>query len=410
MILGTIYIVWVADDFLSVFMAFLIILGVPMAGWCGIFLCDLFMRRYPYDERALFGSDGEGAGYGLVRWESVLLLVAATVIGWGLVIDTTGAGKGLDWLGFLLEPLGLGGREGEWAYANLGVPVALVIGFVGYLLLGSRAVRRQEHEQVVAGVRAEQSCAPQRTEPSRGCCPPPRTSLRMRPSHSGVSRWLVRRTRSWLVARCLRVCARPRPTRAGVGTSGRGRRAPAGQPQLGRRGDATGRRLRVHRTARAATSSSTPPPRTCTARRVDVRRRLPARPPHRADAHPRPQPSREAPGAGRGQRMRCRRAAATSPTAAPIRTSSSPTPSTSTRSRTCPLSSRTRRVRARPAHREDPAAVDGLERQGVRRRRPASRRSPTTATRSFELAKRATWSGTTRQRPRLRGTYPLRLE
>ena len=78
-------------------------------------------------------------------------------IGWGLVIDTTGAGKGLDWLGFLLEPLGLGGREGEWAYANLGVPVALVIGFVGYLLLGSRAVRRQEHEQVVAGVRAEQS-------------------------------------------------------------------------------------------------------------------------------------------------------------------------------------------------------------------------------------------------------------
>ena len=155
MMLGTIYIVWIADDFLSVFMAFLIILGVPMAGWCGIFLCDLFMRRYPYDERALFGTDGDGTGYGLVRWESVLLLVAATAVGWGLVIDTTGAGKGLSWLGYLLEPLGLGGRDGEWAYANLGVPVALVIGFVGYLLLGSRAVRRQEHEQVVAGVRAE---------------------------------------------------------------------------------------------------------------------------------------------------------------------------------------------------------------------------------------------------------------
>ena len=138
-------------------MAFLIILGVPMAGWCGIFLCDLLMRRYPYDERALFAPTGDGTGYGLVRWESVLLLVAATAVGWGLVIDTTGAGKGLSWLGYLLEPLGLGGRDGEWAYANLGVPVALVIGFVGYLLLGSRAVRRQEHEQVVAGVRAEQS-------------------------------------------------------------------------------------------------------------------------------------------------------------------------------------------------------------------------------------------------------------
>jgi nucleobase:cation symporter-1, NCS1 family len=157
MILGTIYIVWIADDFLSVFMAFLIILGVPMAGWCGIFLCDLFMRRYPYDERALFTSTGDGTDYGLVRWDSVLLLAAATAVGWGLVIDTTGAGKGLDWLGYLLEPLGLGGRDGEWAYANLGVPAALVIGFVGYLLLGLRTVRRQEHEQVVAGVRAEQT-------------------------------------------------------------------------------------------------------------------------------------------------------------------------------------------------------------------------------------------------------------
>ncbi len=155
MILGTIYIVWIADDFLTVFMAFLIILGVPMAAWCGIFLCDLFMRRYPYDERALFSSTGDGTDYGLVRWESVLLLVVATAVGWGLVIDTTGAGKHLGWLGYLLEPLGLGGKDGEWAYANLGVPVALVIGFLGYLVLGSRAVRRQEHEQVVAGVRAE---------------------------------------------------------------------------------------------------------------------------------------------------------------------------------------------------------------------------------------------------------------
>jgi nucleobase:cation symporter-1, NCS1 family len=158
MILGTIYIVWIADDFLSVFIAFLIILGVPMSAWCGIFLCDLFMRRYPYDERALFMRTETG-GYGAVRWESVLLLAAATAVGWGLVIDTTGAGKGLSWLGYLLEPLGLGGRDGNWAYANLGVPAALAVGFVGYLLLGLAAVRRQEHEQVVAGVRAEQTSA-----------------------------------------------------------------------------------------------------------------------------------------------------------------------------------------------------------------------------------------------------------
>jgi nucleobase:cation symporter-1, NCS1 family len=160
MIIGTIYIVWVADNFLSIFIAFLIILGVPMAGWCGIFLCDMFMRRYPYDEHALFRepADVEG-GYGAVRWESVLLLAVATAVGWGLVIDTTGAGKGLSWLGYLLDPIGLGGRDGSWAYANLGVPAALVIGFVGYLLVGLGAVRLQEHAQVVAGVRAEHASA-----------------------------------------------------------------------------------------------------------------------------------------------------------------------------------------------------------------------------------------------------------
>ncbi|MPN56459.1 hypothetical protein SDC9_204149 [bioreactor metagenome] len=41
-----------------------------------------------------------------------------------------------------MEPLG--GREGAWAYANLGVLFALLIGLVGYLLLGRSAVRRQE--------------------------------------------------------------------------------------------------------------------------------------------------------------------------------------------------------------------------------------------------------------------------
>jgi purine-cytosine permease-like protein len=142
MILGTIYIVWVADSFLSVFMAFLIILGVPMAAWCGIFLADLLVRRHDYDERKLF--DTSAHGYGSVNPVSVVLMAVATLVGWGLVIDTTGAGKGLGWLGFLLGPLGLGGRTDAWAFANLGVPVALVIAFVGYLALQAGAVRRSE--------------------------------------------------------------------------------------------------------------------------------------------------------------------------------------------------------------------------------------------------------------------------
>jgi purine-cytosine permease-like protein len=142
MVLGTIYIVWVADSFLGIFMAFLIILGVPMAAWCGVFLADLMLRRRDYDEAKLF--DHSAAGHGSVNGVSVLLMAVATLVGWGLVIDTTGVGKGLSWLGFLLGPLGLGGRDGAWAYANLGVPVALALGFLGYLATQAGAVRRQE--------------------------------------------------------------------------------------------------------------------------------------------------------------------------------------------------------------------------------------------------------------------------
>ena len=142
MILGTIYIVWLADSFLTIFIAFLIILGVPMSAWCGVFLADLMLRKHDYDEGMLFVSSAPG--YRAFNTVAVVIMLVATLVGWGLVIDTTGGGKGLSWLGFLLGPLGLGGRDGAWAYANLGVPVALLIGFVGYIATQGDAVRRQE--------------------------------------------------------------------------------------------------------------------------------------------------------------------------------------------------------------------------------------------------------------------------
>jgi nucleobase:cation symporter-1, NCS1 family len=64
------------------------------------------------------------------------------VLGWGLV--TNSAAGWLGWQGYLLGPLGLGGTDGAWAYANLGVLLALLLAFVA-TLLGSRAqVRAQE--------------------------------------------------------------------------------------------------------------------------------------------------------------------------------------------------------------------------------------------------------------------------
>jgi purine-cytosine permease-like protein len=144
MILGAIYIVWISgSDFIYVFEGFLITLGVPMAAWCGVFLADLLLRRRDYDEAAFYDARGR---YGAVGWPAVLSMVVAAVVGWGLVVQPFGS-KHLGWLGYLLDPVGLGGKTGTWAFANLGVPIALAVGFLGYLLLGARGVRRQERDQ-----------------------------------------------------------------------------------------------------------------------------------------------------------------------------------------------------------------------------------------------------------------------
>jgi purine-cytosine permease-like protein len=142
MIAGSIYIVFVADDFLGPFMGFLTTLGVPIAAWCGIMLADLALRRRDYDEPDLYRPTGR---YGDVPLTPLLLTVTATALGWGLVTNSTA--NWLDWQGYLLTPLGLGGRSGSWAYANLGVLVALALGFLGTLVLRRGRVRAQEAQE-----------------------------------------------------------------------------------------------------------------------------------------------------------------------------------------------------------------------------------------------------------------------
>ncbi|MFE9622671.1 purine-cytosine permease family protein [Streptomyces sp. NPDC006527] len=139
MIAGSIYIVFFADDFLGPFMGFLTTLGVPIAAWCGIMLADLALRRRDYDEADLFRPEGR---YGDVPARPLLLIVAATALGWGLVTNSSAGWLG--WQGYLLEPFGLGGRSGDWAFANLGVLAALALGFLGTLVLARGGVRAQE--------------------------------------------------------------------------------------------------------------------------------------------------------------------------------------------------------------------------------------------------------------------------
>ncbi len=143
---GTIAVVFFASDFIGPFQGFLITLGVPIAGWCGIFLGDLLLRRRAYAEAELFDPRGR---YGSIRLAPIALLVLGAALGWGLVTNTTGTGW-LQWQGYLLGPFGLGGKTGSWAFANLGVLVALAVGFVGTLLADAARVRRQEHQPATA--------------------------------------------------------------------------------------------------------------------------------------------------------------------------------------------------------------------------------------------------------------------
>ncbi len=139
MILGTIYFVWIADNFFIPFQGFLITMGVPIAAWCGVFVADLFLRKRDYAETELYDVSGR---YGGVGAPAVVTMLVGTVVGWGLVTNTY-AGW-LSWQGYLLGPLGLGGKSGDWAFANLGVLLALLVGVVGYWATGQSRVRAQE--------------------------------------------------------------------------------------------------------------------------------------------------------------------------------------------------------------------------------------------------------------------------
>jgi purine-cytosine permease-like protein len=140
MILGTIYVVWIASNFIGPFEGFLITVGVPISAWCGVFLADLLLRKRDYAEADLYDSRGR---YGVINWVAVGTTLVATLLGWGLVTNTFAAW--LSWQGYLLDPLGLGPKvNGPWSFANLGVFVALLVGFLGQFLLARSQVAKQE--------------------------------------------------------------------------------------------------------------------------------------------------------------------------------------------------------------------------------------------------------------------------
>ena len=137
MLVGCIYIVWVADNFFYPFQGFLITLGVPVAVWSAIFVADVIMRKKAYIENDLYDPQGI---YGSINKGSIALMAIGTVVGWGFVTNTFASW--LSWQGYFLGLIG--GKEGAWAYSNVGVIFALLIGFVGHILLARKTISNQE--------------------------------------------------------------------------------------------------------------------------------------------------------------------------------------------------------------------------------------------------------------------------
>ncbi|MGM7698721.1 purine-cytosine permease family protein [Microbacterium sp. A84] len=138
--IGTIFVVFFATDFLGPFQSFLITLGVPLASWAGILIADILRRKKDYDEDALFDAKGR---YGAWDWTSIITMVVTSVIGWGLVINNFAEDAAWNnWQGYLLFIVG--GKDGDWAYANLGVFFALVLSFLVTYFARAGKIRRQE--------------------------------------------------------------------------------------------------------------------------------------------------------------------------------------------------------------------------------------------------------------------------
>ena len=145
MTVGSFYVVFVAHNFVGQFEGFLITLGVAIAAWCGVMLADILRRRHDYDQAALYDRHGR---YGDIRWLPVLTVVAGTALGWGLVTNVSASW--LTWQGYLLKPFGLGGKTGAWSGANLGVLVALAVGFAITWGFGRPRVQAQEGAPALA--------------------------------------------------------------------------------------------------------------------------------------------------------------------------------------------------------------------------------------------------------------------
>ena len=152
MVIGNIYILFVAQNFFGPFEGFLVTLGVLLAAWSAIFLTDmlLYRRAAGYRESELYSARGR---YGSVNVAGVVSFLVAAVIGLGLVTSTAAV---FSWTGYLLQFLPGGGgttRSGlaaSFANSSIGLLIAFAVAGILYAILAAALGERRTAEPVPA--------------------------------------------------------------------------------------------------------------------------------------------------------------------------------------------------------------------------------------------------------------------
>jgi hypothetical protein len=71
-------------------------------------------------------------------------MVLAVVVGFGFIASPDNSLTWTNWEGYLYRLLGITGDNSSWYWSNIGVLLALVLGYVGKLALDGPTVSKQE--------------------------------------------------------------------------------------------------------------------------------------------------------------------------------------------------------------------------------------------------------------------------
>lgn len=135
MVLGSVYVMLIAQDFFGPFISFLQLLADGLAAWAGVFLVDMLLRR-GYDPEGLRRTDPGSPYYysGGIHWPACIAWLCGVLVGLAFTVSPWFSG-----------PL----AKGVFASSSLGYIMGLLVSMLTYWLLGAVLARGQ----VAAGQR-----------------------------------------------------------------------------------------------------------------------------------------------------------------------------------------------------------------------------------------------------------------